>query len=173
MSPIATTDIQFRHSGGSANSNPDLDLGGVESSNQLTDATDNNLFDDVTGAESAAGSVEHRGIYAHNNDGSRTLQDARIYISVLTTSSSTELDIGIAVEAVNTTMATIANETTVPGSVTFSRPTTYAGGLQLNAATGLAAGARRGVWVRRTVTAGATAAAGDSGTLKIEGDSVA
>lgn len=170
--PIVASDIHFRHSGGASNSDPNADLGGAESSNQITDATNGNLFDDVSGAESAAGDIEYRGFYAHNNHGSLTLQDARIYISSLTSSADTEFDLAIAAEAVNTTMATIANESTAPATVTFTRPTTYSGGLQLNSATGLAAGARRGVWIRRTVNAGAAAAA-DSGTIKVEGDTAA
>jgi hypothetical protein len=142
------------------------------SSTGITDNVNNNLFDDVSGAESAAGSVEYRGFYVRNNDGSRDLTDARIYISSLTSSADTEFDLAIAVQAVNVDMATIANETTAPATVTFTRPTTYAGGLQLNGATGLVPAARRGVWIRRTVTAGA-AAANDSGTITVEGDSVA
>jgi hypothetical protein len=69
----------------------------------------------------------------------------------------------------NVDMATIADESTAPASVTFSRPTTFAGGLQLNGSTGLTAGSRRGCWIKRTVNAGAAAAA-DAGTLKVEGD---
>jgi len=65
-------------------------------------------------------------------------------------------------------MASIANESAVPAGVTFSRPTNYAGGIQLNGSTGLAPGARKGVWIRRTVTAGATAG-NDAGILKVEG----
>lgn len=166
---IVSTDIQHLLSGGAANANPNASLGGAVSATQITDNVDNNLFDDVTSAEAAAGSVEFRGYYAKNAHATIPLTDARVYISQATTSTDTELDIAIAAEAVDTTMATIATETTVPTSVTFTRPTTYAGGLQLNSSTGLAAGSRRGFWVRRTVTAGAAAAAGDNGQLKIEG----
>jgi hypothetical protein len=170
--PIVAGDIHFRHSGGAGNSDPNADLGGIMSSTQITDASNGNLFDDVSGAESAAGDIEYRGFYGYNNHGSLTLQDARIYISSLTSSADTEFDLGIAAEAVNVTMATIGNESTAPSSVTFTRPTTYAGGLQLNSTTGLTSGSRRGVWIRRTVTAGAAAAA-DTGTIKIEGDTAA
>lgn len=169
MSPIVGTDIQWRLSGGAANANVNAALGGAMSSTSITDASNNNLFDDVSGAESLAGSIEYRGFYVRNNHGTLTLQDARIYISSATTSADTEFDIAIAVEAVNVTMATIANETTAPATVSFTRPTTYTGGLQINAATGLAAAANRGVWIRRTVNASAAAAA-DAGTIKVEGD---
>jgi hypothetical protein len=167
--PIVTADIQWRLSGGAANANVNASLGGAMSSVAIADATANNLFDDVSGAESAAGDTNYRGFYVRNNHGTLTLVDARVYISTLTTSADTEFDLAIAAEAMNVTMATIANEATAPATVTFSRPTTYTGGLQLNAATGLTAGSNRGVWIKRTVTAGAAAAA-DSGTIKVEGD---
>lgn len=168
---IVTADIQWRLSGGAGNASVNASLGGVISSTAIADATANNLYDDVTGAESAAGMIDFRGFYVRNNHGTLTLQDARIYISSATSSADTEFDIAVAAEAMNVTMATIATELTVPATVTFTRPTTYTGGLQLNAATGLTAGSTKGVWIRRTVTAGASAAA-DTGTLKVEGDTL-
>lgn len=168
---ITATDILWPLSGGSSNTNVNASLGGALSSTGIADATNDNLFDDVSGAEATAGDVEYRGFYIKNNHGTLTLTDARIYISALTSSAGTEFDIGIAAEAVSVTMATIANESTAPTSVSFSRPTDYTGGLQLNGSTGLAPGAYRGVWIRRTVTAGAGAAA-DTGTLKVEGNTL-
>ena len=136
----------------------------------IADNVANNLFDDVSGAESAAGMTDYRGFYVKNNHGSLTLQGAVVFISSDTLSTSTEIDLAIAAEAVSTTMATIASETTVPSGVTFSHPTTAATGLQLNSTTGLAAAAYRGVWARRVVTAGASAI-NDTGTIKVQGDS--
>ena len=135
----------------------------------ITDNVKNNLFDDVTGAQAASGGSEYRGIYLKNNHGTLTWQNAVVYISSDTLSSSTELDLAIAAEGVSTSMATIANEGTAPSGVSFTHPSSRATGLQLNSTTGLAAGAYRGVWVRRAVTAGATAI-NDQGTIKGEGD---
>jgi len=168
---ITATDIKWPLSGGSANTNPNASLGGVASSTEIVDATTDNLWDDVSGSEATAGDVEYRGFYIRNGHGTLTLSDARIYISALTSSPGTEFDLGLAAEAVNVDMATIANENTAPAGVTFTRPTDYTGGLQLNGSTGLAPGARKGVWLRRTVTAGAGAAA-DTGTVKVEGNTL-
>jgi hypothetical protein len=169
LMPIASSDIQWRLSGGAGNAAPNSSLGGIMSSTAIVDASNDNLFDDVSGAESQAGDVEYRGFYVRNNHGTLTLQDARIYISSLTSSADTEFDLAVAAEAMNVDMATIADESTAPATVTFTRPTTYTGGLQLNGATGLTAGSRRGVWIKRTVSAAAAAVA-DAGTLKVEGD---
>jgi hypothetical protein len=169
---IASTDIEFRLSGGAANTDPNAALGGAMGTAAgalIADNVKNNLFDDVTGTEAAAGDVEYRGFYVKNNHGTLTFQGAVVYVSSDTLSTSTEIDLGIAAEAVSTAMATIANESTAPAGITFSHPTTRATGLQLNSTTGLAAAAYRGVWARRTITAGASAI-NDTGTVKAEGD---
>jgi hypothetical protein len=163
---IVATDIKWPLSGGSSNTDPNAALGGAASSTEIVDATSDNLFDDVSGAEATAGDVEYRGFYVKNGHATLALSNTKIYISSLTSSASTEFDIGLATEATNTTMATIANESTAPSGVTFSRPTDYTGGLAIGT---LNAGDRKGVWIRRTVTAGASPAS-DAGTLKVEGD---
>jgi hypothetical protein len=170
--PVAASDIQFRYSGGTTNTSANACLGGAMSTDAggvIDDAVKNDLFDDVSAAEATAGDTEYRGFYAKNNHGTLTLIDARVYISSNTSSADTTFDIALADEAVNTTIETIANESTAPVGPTFTAPTTYASGLQLNGATGLTAGSYRGVWIRRTVNTGA-AATSDSGTLKVEGE---
>lgn len=51
---ITATDIQFRLSGGSGNTDVNASLGGAKSSTQITSASLHNLFDQVSGDESAA-----------------------------------------------------------------------------------------------------------------------
>lgn len=166
---VVNTDIEYRYSGGASNSSAAACLGGaISTTTQVVNAVKNSLFDDVNTTEAASGDTEYRGIYIKNANGTTTLQDARIYISAATSSADDELDIGIAVEGVSASMATITDENTAPTSVTFSRPSTYSAGLQLNSSTGLAAGAYRGVWVRRTVNAGA-AATSVTATIAVEG----
>lgn len=164
---IVASDIQFIYSGGAANASANACLGGAISTaggNTVDDNVANDLFDDVSSVEQAAGDVEYRGIYIKNNHGSLTLQDARVYVT-----SFAELDVGIAVEAVSTTMATIANESTAPTSVTFAHPSSYAAGTAINSTTGLIAAAYRGLWVRRTITAGAASGVRSTETLNVEG----
>ena len=134
----------------------------------IDDNVDNDLFDDVSSAETTTGDVEYRSLYLYNNHATITMQDLRLFF----TSAADDLDIGVAAEAVDVTMATIANESTAPSSVTFSHPTTYAAGLQANSSTGLAAGSRRGFWVRRTIPASAPGEAAHTETLKAQWDSL-
>jgi hypothetical protein len=167
---VVASDIEYRYSGGAANTDPNACLGGAISTAGgavLDDNVANDLFDDVSSAEQSAGDVEYRGIYIKNANGSTTLQDARTYIT-----SQSELALGVAVEAVSTTMATIANESTAPTSVSFTTPSTYSGGLALNSTTGLAAGAYRGLWVRRTIGAGAASGTRSTETIVAQGDTL-
>lgn len=161
-------DPVYRFSGGASNSDPNASLGGVKSSNGPTTGVDNNLFDDVTGDEHTAGDVEYRGLYVHNA-GDVDLQNAVIWISGLSTSAETEVDIALADEAVGATMETIANESTAPSGPTFSRPTTKGAGLALGT---IPAGSHRGFWVRRTVSAGSTPQAADTFSIRAEGDTL-
>jgi hypothetical protein len=166
---ITTSDLEYRVSGGAANTDPALSLGGAMGTaggSVITDNVSNNLWDDVTGDEASAGDVEYRGFYIKNKHGSLTWQSVFFWISSLTSSSDTEFDVALAAEAVNTSMATIANESTAPATVTFTRPTTKSGGLSIG---NVPAGQYKGLWIRRTVTAGA-AAASDTGTVRCEGD---
>jgi hypothetical protein len=171
--PIAATDIEYRLSGGANNTDPNASLGGAMSTlagGLIATGVDNNLFDDVSGDEAAVGRTEYRGFYVRNNHGALTWQGVVAWLSALTTSADTEFDIGLAVEAVNTAMATIANETTAPAGVTFSRPTTKATGLVIG---NIPAGQFKGIWIRRTVNPGAAAFNADAGTVSVSGDTAA
>lgn len=172
---VLQTDIQVRLSGGAANADPNAALGGAMSSVAFVDNVIDNLFDDVTGDEASAGDTEYRGIYARNGHASLTLSNAVIWFDgaggLAPALAARNIDMGIAVEAVDVTMATIANESTAPSSVVFTRPTSKGTGLQLNSTTGLAAGSRRGVWLRRVIVAGATPLA-DAFSFRVEGDSL-
>jgi hypothetical protein len=170
--PLVAGDIEYRLSGGAAQSDPALSLGGAKSSVEFTNG---NVFDDVSGAESASGDTEYRGVYVQNNyagSPSLDLQNARIWIQVNTPSPDTVLEIALCAEGPNATMETIGNENTQPvGSpMTFSSaPLSYATGLVLGT---LAPGQFYGVWIRRVVSPGASAFS-DSWTIRVEGDTAA
>lgn len=161
--PIISTEIQYRLSGGAANANANASLGGAKSSN----AVPANLFDDVSGAESAAGDIEYRCFYVHNNNGSLVLQNAVIWIDANTTGN--RIAIGLGTSAVNGTEQTVANEDTAPAGVTFSQPANKGAGIALG---NIPAGQHRAVWIRRTIAA-STPASNDTYNLRVEGDTAA
>ena len=167
---ITSSDLEFYLSGGSSNSNPNAALGGAISSSAITNASDNNLFDDVTGDEADSGDTEYRCIYLKNNHGSITLQNSKIWISSNTTSSDDTLDIALAGEGLNSSAETIANENTAPSGETFSAPANKGAGLSVG---NVPNGQFYGIWGRRTVSASASAVNANSATIQWEGDTTA
>lgn len=168
---IVAADIELRYSGGAANTSPTAALGGALSTaggGTIDTGVKNDAWDDVSSAEALAGDTEYRGWYVKNNHATLTLSDARIYISADSANTSDIIDIALASEAVSTTIATITDEQTAPVGPSFTHPTTFAGGLQLNSATGLIAQAYKGIWCRRTITAAAPAGS-ISNSLTVEG----
>lgn len=160
---IVASDIVYRLSGGAANADPLLSIGGAKSS-VAASAT---IFDDVSSAEAVAGDVEYRLVYVHNAHATLSYQAAAIWIQTQTPSASTDVAIGLAAAGLNGTETAVANENTAPAGVTFSAPSTFGAGLVLGT---IPPGQHYGVWERRTVNAGA-ASASDSFTLRVQGDS--
>lgn len=172
---IVAADIQYRFSVAAATGDSSAgtaagSLGDQVSTTQLTDATLNNLFDDVSGSESAAGDVEYRCIFVLNNHGSLTLQNATVAVQSQTTGGGS-IDIAtdnIAVSAKGSgsaQAAVIANESATPSGVSAFG----AGPLALG---DIGPGQVKGVWVRRTVTAGASALNPDGAILRVTGDTL-
>jgi hypothetical protein len=162
--PIVSTDIQYRLSGGASNSDQNASLGGAKSSNQASSA----IFDNVSAAEAAAGDIEYRCVYVHNNHATLTLESAVLWIQTNTPSSGTAVDVGLGTSALNGTEQTVGDENTAPSGVTFSAAANKGAGISLG---NIPAGQHRAVWVRRTTTAGAAVAA-DSFTLRTEGETL-
>lgn len=163
--PIVSTDIKYRLSGGSSNTDPTASLGGVKST---TDAS-TNLLDTVSSAEAAAGDVEYRCEYIHNAHATLTLEAAKVWVQANTPSADTTIEIGLGTSAVNATEQTIANESTAPSGVTFVAAVNEAGAVALG---DIPAGQHRAIWIKRTVTA-AAAASNDTATLRVKGDTAA
>ena len=157
---IITTDVIYKLSGGAANTDPNLSLGGAVSTQAMPAA----LFDDVTSAQALAGLTEYRCFYVKNNHGSLTLQAAVAWIVSNTTGA--RIAIGLGTSAVNAIEQTVANEATAPTTVAFTQPATKGAGLSIG---NIPAGQTKAIWVRRTVAA-STPAANDTYTLRVEGD---
>lgn len=176
--PIASADILFKlstTSGSAGNStaqaDPDASLGKYISTTEITDATLNNLFDDVSGDENAASDVEYRCFFAHNSHATLSLTSAVAYISA-EVSGGASVAIGVdpagatAIGSAPDQAATIANESTAPTGVTFSAPTTKETGISLGT---IAAGECIAIWVRRTA-ANTSAKNNDGATITVAGD---
>jgi hypothetical protein len=166
---IVASDIKYRLSGGSGNTTPDASLGGAKSSTAITDNTDNNLFDDVSGNEHTAGDTEYRCIYIHNNHGSLTLTSAVVWVQSPTSGADDEIAIGVGTAAVNGTEQTVADDSSAPSGVSFSAPASRAAGLALG---DIPAGQHKAVWIRRIVSAGSTPQSADTCQIQAGGDTL-
>lgn len=162
--PIISSDLKYRLSGGSANTDQNAALGGIASTTDASAA----IFDNVASDEGSVGDTEYRCVYVRNNHGSLTALATKIWIQTNTPSADTTVDIGLGTSAVNAVEQTVANENTAPAGVAFSAPANEAAGLVIG---DLAPGATKAVWIRRTVTAGA-AAANDSFTVRTKCDTL-
>jgi hypothetical protein len=141
--------------------------GGVIGDNVLND-----LFDDVSGAESAAGDTEYRCFFIENTHGSLSAQNAKIWIQSQTSSADTSFEIGLDAAALSATTSnsTSANENTAPSpAVTFSTPANEGAALSIGT---MAAGEQKAIWIKRIVGA-AAAAANDTGTLRFKFETAA
>jgi len=163
--PIIASEIQYRLSGGAANADANLSLGGIISAT----AAPAGLFDTIVGAESAAGDVEYRCFYVRNANATLSLQTAIQFIQANTASADTQIAIGLGTSAINGTEQTIANESTAPIGVTFSEPATLGAGIALGS---IPATQHKAVWVRRTINV-AAAASNDTYDLRTTGDTAA
>lgn len=176
MAAITSGEILFKYSVAAAAGNTTAgtaatSLGDQISTTQWTGGSANDLFDDISGAENAASTVDYRCIFVHNSNGANTLENAVVYLSAETAGGA-----GIAVGADTTAASaiasgsaqalTVANETTAPAGVTFSSPTTAGAGVALG---NIPSGQCKAFWIRRTA-ANTAALSSDGVTIAVTGD---
>lgn len=177
--PIQSSDLLYKlstTSGSAGNSvgqvSPNLSLGKYISTTQITDATLNNLYDNISGDENAASTIDYRCFFIHNNHAGLPLQSAVAWISA-EVAGGASVAIGLDPSGVFTVgsstaqATTIASELVAPNGVSFSTPTTKGAGLSIG---NIAASGCQAVWVRRTA-ANTSAKDADGFTIRIEGDS--
>jgi hypothetical protein len=175
---VQASDILFFLTGGSSNADPNQSQGGARSNTQIGSGL-NNLYDNITGTNHSAGTVDA----GQANDyrvfcvklanpladaSSSTLNNAKLQIAV---QSLGDCNIQAFVSpAVNTTITAGANENTAPtqgGPITFQN--IPGGGLSLPAS--LAPGDEVHIAIKRGISAGSTAAQ-NSVTFQITGDTI-
>jgi hypothetical protein len=178
---IASSDIKFKLStksgsaGNSLTSTPAASLGKYISTTEITDATLNNLFDDVSGDENAASNVEYRCIFIHNSHATLTMENTVAWVSS-EVSGGAAVAIGvdsIAASAIGGASAQaddIADEDTAPDAVgAFSTPTSKGTALSLG---NIAPGYCKALWIKRSA-ANSAALDNDGATIRVECDTAA
>ena len=150
--------IVYHLTGGAANSDPDLSLGGTGSSEVLSATALNNLFDNVDPDEiTGSAYVDYRAIDI-KNDGDETAGNVQFY---LTDTPNAESILAVWYDATGT--QSIIDEDTEPTGASGNWTTPLVGSkLDLD---DLAAAATHRLWIRRTVDQDAVNINGDTATL--------
>lgn len=111
-----TSDIVMVYTGGSVNTDPSQSLGG-NPSNQPVSGLANNLFKDITDAQSVSGLIDYRCLYVFNNNLTDALYNVKVFINKESTAS---IDIGVQKQLEIQNVA--LNRTATGGFLTFSYP---------------------------------------------------
>lgn len=177
--PITATDIVTRlttksgTAGDTTASTPAGSLGGFTSTTVMG-AGLNALFDDISGSENSASTIDYRAFDVLNNHATLSFQNAIIYLSSEVVGGAgiaiTIDNVGPVAKSATAQGANVATEVTAPTGVgSFSSPVTSGTGLALGT---LAPGQVRRVWVKRTA-ANTGAVDSDGVTFTIIGDTSA
>ena len=159
--------LKYRYTGGASNSDPDASLGGVMSSEEMAETALNNLFDNASPEETENGVTDYRAIDVLN-EGDAEAKSVTMFMKNETTSADTQLDFGIGAGGTphdgSDQNDTIADEETAPDGVTFDH---YTDASRISLPDIPVSEAVR-IWIRRTVSAGATNNNNDLGTLAVD-----
>lgn len=177
MSAIVPSDILFKYSttagsaGNSGTGTASSSLGKYISTTTIPDATLNALFDDISGAENAASTVDYRCVFVHNSNGANALENAVVYLSSevgggANVAIGADTTAASAIGSASAQALQVANETTAPSGVSFSSPITSGAGVSLGT---IPVGQCKAFWVRRTAT-NSSALSNDGVTLSVTGD---
>jgi len=177
MAAITSGELLFKYSvsaaaGNTTASSAAASLGDQISTTVWAGGSANDLFDDISGAENAASTVDYRCIFIHNSNASNALENAVVYLSAETAGGAniaiaTDNIAASAIGSGSAQAAVIGSETTAPSGVSaFSSPTTAGAGLSLGT---IPAGQCKAIWIRRTATNSA-ALSNDGVTIAVTGD---
>jgi hypothetical protein len=178
VAAITSAEIIFRYStkagtaGNTTASTPNDSLGTWISTTAWAGGAANDLFDNISGAENAASTVDYRCIFVYNSNTANALENAVVYLSAETAggASIALASDNVAASALGATTAqatSVANETTAPTAVSaFSSPTDAATGVALGT---IPSGQVKAFWVRRTA-ANSAALSNDGVTIAVTGD---
>lgn len=169
---LAKFSIKTGSAGNSTASAASTSLGKYISTTTYTGGSLNDLFDDISGAENAASTVDYRCLFLRNTNASNDWTSVKAWVAAQVTGGA---DITIAIDNAAASLIgsssaqaeSIANETTAPSAVgAFSAPTDYASGLSVGT---IPPGYCRAIWIKRTAT-NSVALTGDGFTLGSQGD---
>ena len=181
--PITSSDLLFKYTGSGSTANPELSLGGTLSTNTIPSNVNNNIFDDVTGSESSLGAQHYRAIGIHNTLDTHIWMNTSIRVDGYVRAASNYDVIYFGVEqpqgTVGTpegTIQTISSETVEPSGISWTAEGTPSAWVQISGKdyTGsIGPDDWAGIWLQRSIPAGAAAFNNRSCTIRVQGETSA
>lgn len=165
---VTDTTLKVYHSGGSSNSDPTLDKGGIKSSAEVVDSIVDGVFLSATKDQLGSGLRDHRLHYLVNTHATKTLYNVKAYVFKDTASLDDQLLIGKADEGLDATVDPIANVTDVPPNVEFVQPLDITHAVQFG---DIPPTKKYGMWTQREINAGAAEFPNNEGSVIIVWDS--
>src|SRR5687768_6301545 len=169
--PVQSASVRFQFSGGNANEDPDLSLGGqisVATNRNITSNSLHNLFDEINNTEAVSGEHEFRHFYFRNGH-DFTLRNVRLFVLTDTTSIWSKLEFAKGTANNGSIEQAVPNENTSPVGISDSnwRIPSASSPLILG---DVLAGSTASVWIRRRVETGALIARNEKVHIRIIGD---
>lgn len=162
---LNSTDLKFYQS--------TSNLGGAPDFTTEVSLSQDGFWDSISGAESAAGDVEYRCMYARNTSTTNDLISPIIELLQNSTDPDTTISIAI-LDNVNVTTVAIANESTQPAGSPSWRGEGVDIPLNANLTFDAAGnGDYIAIWIRRTVVNTNNQAANDSSVINLKGQTAA
>ena len=167
MAAISAGNLKLYLSGGAANAVQSASIGGARSTTTVATTA---IFSDITGDQTSAGRTVYRCVYVRNEDANANgWISPYMWLSTGAPATGVAVTIGLGAAAKNGTESAVADETTAPAGVSFTAPTTKAGGIAVPT---LSQNDFQAIWAKIVISA-AAAAANVTFTLNIEGDTTA
>ena len=180
---ITDGDLFFKYTDDADSGDPSASLGGTLSPNTITSGVDNNLFDDVTGDESSLGAQHYRAIGIHNTLGTHIWMNVLLWSTGYQRSGSNydviyfgkEKPAGAGGDP-DGTIQIIGSETVEPSAISWTAEGTPSNSIYLDGKDyvgSIGPDDWAGIWVQRSIPAGAAAYSNRSCTLRVEGETSA
>jgi|WetSurMetagenome_2_1015567.scaffolds.fasta_scaffold161191_3 hypothetical protein len=182
MATLSASDIYFMYTGTATGvANASLALGGTMNTSTITDALANNVYDDVSGDESATGTIEYRCIAIKDSHATADMLNAKVWTTGYVRAGTSFDVISFAIEqtvGTGSLMNVIANAYTAPsqpftvkvgGTVAWTAE--GAPSSTLTYGTVAAGGGWMGLWLRRSVPLTAAAFSNRSVTIQVQCES--
>jgi hypothetical protein len=172
---ITVNDIKFHYSApagseglDTAQADPDDSIGGFISSTEWDGGVKNDVFDDVTPEENAAGLTDYRCVFIRNSSAADSWLDVKIWLEQVAGGSGIAIGLDptgvVAEDSASAQTVSVIDDVSAPPGVVFSAPTS---GSPISIGN-MGPGTCQAIWIRRS-TSLVSPVSGDGFTIRSKG----